>query len=57
MPLGRYPERVRQFSEWSRKQVADAKLSGSATPGGTKGTRKRRKKRKRKRKARDLREA
>jgi len=36
MPLGRYPERVKQFREWSTKQVNDAKLSGSVTPSGRK---------------------
>jgi len=53
MPLGRYPERVKKFRQWATKQVDDAKLSGSVTPGGhKKPSRSRRpKRRKRSRKA------
>lgn len=31
MPFGRYPERVKDFTKWSRTQVEKSKLSGSAT--------------------------
>lgn len=46
MPYGRYPERVKDFSKWSRTTIDKAKLSGSAT--AAKRRRRRRKKRKKK---------
>lgn len=49
MPFGRYPERVKDFTKWSRTQVEKAKLSGSATATRSKkssrGTRRRRRRR------------
>lgn len=54
MPLGRYPERVKPFRKWSQKQVDDAKISGSATPGGTRATRRKKKKRRRRSGVKDL---
>lgn len=42
MPLGRYPERVKDFSKWSRDKVNNSKLSDSATGSGKRGWRKRR---------------
>lgn len=56
MPLGRYPERVKSFQQWSRKQVEDAKLSGSVTPTGRK-TRKKKKGRRRRSRAKEQQES
>lgn len=41
MPFGRYPERVKDFTKWSRGQVEKAKLSGSATSTSRRRTRRR----------------
>jgi len=54
MPLGRYPERVKSFKEWSAKQVADAKLSGSVTPTGSRKRRRKKRKASKGRKRRSL---
>lgn len=50
MPLGRYPERVKDFRKWSNDRVDKAKINDSATGSGSsrpKTTRKRTKRMKR----------
>jgi len=50
MPMGRYPDRVKEFNKWSRDKVNASRLSDSATGSGRTGYRKRRTRRRRKKK-------
>jgi len=50
MPLGRYPERVKDFNKWARGRVDKAKINDSAT--GSRASLTRRKKRRRRSKRR-----
>ncbi len=50
MPLGKYPDRVKEFRKWATEKVDNSKLSDSATPSGVSTSRKRRTRRRKHRK-------
>jgi len=49
MPLGRYPERVKDFRKWSTDRIDKAKINDSATGSRVSKTRRRKRRRRSKR--------
>lgn len=49
MPLGRYPERVKDFNKWARGKVDKGRITDSATGSRVSPTRRARKNRRKRR--------